>query len=272
MTVIVYPPLKSAEQFATPPIFCKYDMKQPVNNSENLLQDHCLQAQNLLALQEHERLKVSLNLQETIGRSLAALKVMGQNMSAMPKKKEETYRQTLAQWTSILDQCIDSVRALATSLQPPDLLQNDLQHAIEILSRKTEQRIGTNIDFRATGLARLCPVTDYSIAINLYRVVQEALRNIEAHAAAQHIEMRIIAAGSSILISIKDDGRGFDLGELTKETPQSNRFGLFGMRERVRALNGTIKIQSAPTQGTTIFIEVPWQEIYGGVHRDGGHR
>jgi len=89
---------------------------------------------------------------------------------------------------------------------------------------------------------------------------------------AEKVQIRIVAAGSSILLSIEDDGRGFDLAEFRRRNTHSKRFGLLEMEERVRMLHGTIDIRSTPAKGTKIFIELPWQEMYGNGRNNYSHR
>lgn len=230
--------------------------------------EDCLLSQKLLAIWEHERLKLSLDLHDTIARDLSALKLISQDLLATPSQGVHKPTQRMDQWTNLLDHCIDSVQDLANSLRPPDLSQTGLGQAVAALCHEVEQEIGTAIRFRSTGLSRLCPITDYDIAVNLYRVAQEALNNIKQHASAQKVQIRIVAAGSSILLSIEDDGRGFDLAEFRRRITHSNRFGLLEMEERIRVLDGTIDIRSTPGKGTKIFIEIPWQEMYGNERND----
>ncbi len=252
---------------------CQKSLVMEANReTEGSQREDCLHSQKLLAIWEHERLKLSLDLQGTIARDLSALKLISQDLLATPRQGGQKPTQRIDQWTNLLDHCIGSVQDLANSLRPPDLSQTGLGQAVAALCHEVEQEIGTAIQFRSTGLSRLCPITDYGIAVNLYRVAQEALNNIKRHASAQKVQIRIVAAGSSILLSIEDDGRGFDLTEFRRKITHSSRLGLLEMEERVRVLGGTINIRSTPGKGTKLFIEIPWQEMYGNERNDYSHR
>ena len=92
------------------------------------------------------------------------------------------------------------------------------------------------------------------IASCLYRVTQEALRNVAKHAASRRCTVRLLGSGEEILLSIKDFGVGFD--------PEASRnqgigLGIVGMQERVRLVNGTFSIQSIPGRGTQILVRIP---------------
>ena len=106
----------------------------------------------------------------------------------------------------------------------------------------------------------------------LYRVVQEALKNIARHAAARNVEISLNLNDGQANVSIIDDGIGFDMTELSIETikeiegedlllPNNTRgLGLLGMQERIELLGGDLEIDSAPGNGTQIHIRVPIQE------------
>ena len=87
----------------------------------------------------------------------------------------------------------------------------------------------------------------------IYRIVQESLTNISRYAKAGEVKIRVSFKPDEIDVSISDDGRGFDPGEvMIKKT-----FGLLGMRERALTLGGDLMILSRPGRGTTIAVKVP---------------
>jgi signal transduction histidine kinase len=91
----------------------------------------------------------------------------------------------------------------------------------------------------------------------LYRILQEALNNIQRHANAGHVTIRLIAAFPNIILRIIDDGKGFDIAHRMAEARNEKRMGLRSMKERVSLLGGDFKIKSFPDKGTKILIEVP---------------
>jgi two-component system sensor histidine kinase DegS len=99
------------------------------------------------------------------------------------------------------------------------------------------------------------------LEVTLYRVIQEAASNIQRHAQAKHVSVRLRFRKGDIMVQIRDDGRGFDVEEAitTKDRPRG--LGLLGMKERIELMNGTIGIRSRPgNSGTRIDIEVPLSE------------
>jgi two-component system nitrate/nitrite sensor histidine kinase NarX len=89
--------------------------------------------------------------------------------------------------------------------------------------------------------------------VQLTRIVQEALTNVRKHAQASQVRMALIPNGRKLSLRIKDDGRGFDVD---RAQSRQGRFGLLAMQERAELLGGSLRIESAPGQGTTITVEI----------------
>jgi signal transduction histidine kinase len=103
---------------------------------------------------------------------------------------------------------------------------------------------------QADTLPPLGPATEQE----LFRIAQEALSNVVRHAAAHEVQVGLCEEGSTIVLTVADDGRGFDPGH---RSVSSRRLGLVSMRERAVDLGGALAIESAPGQGTTVRAEVP---------------
>jgi signal transduction histidine kinase len=95
------------------------------------------------------------------------------------------------------------------------------------------------------------------VAVNLYRIVQEALSNIARHAEAQMITIRLTWEGARLILTVHDDGRGFTVPVAFHELTTDGHFGLVGMQERVDLIGGEWMIDSSPGCGTTV--RVVWQ-------------
>ena len=83
------------------------------------------------------------------------------------------------------------------------------------------------------------------------------MNNISKHAQASQADIRLIASGSNVILRIEDNGSGFMQEDVFRKVRQEKRFGLLGMQERVRMMNGSFRLQSAPGEGVKIFIEFP---------------
>jgi signal transduction histidine kinase len=118
-------------------------------------------------------------------------------------------------------------------------------------------RTGVAIGVEANaGAEALRPET----AIAAFRIVQEAVNNTLRHASASRITVSVRTDAKRLLLSVRDDGQGFDVAEALRRAASGGHLGLLGMRERVEALGGRLEIDSAPGQGTEIRASVPLEE------------
>ena len=92
---------------------------------------------------------------------------------------------------------------------------------------------------------------------HLYRITQEALNNIAKHAFANHVSVLLESREQNLILIIEDDGRGFDPAKLGKPRESGRGLGLLGMQERASLIGGDVEIESAPDNGTTIYVRVP---------------
>ena len=117
---------------------------------------------------------------------------------------------------------------------------------------------GVKVDFFSAGVDDL--KLDFDTEINLYRLIQEGLNNVKKHANAHRVIIRLVASFPNIILRIEDDGKGFNVKTRYVSAANEKRMGLQNMSERVGLLDGKIKIQSRPMNGTKIFIEIPHKE------------
>lgn len=216
--------------------------------------------QELLAAEEHERKKLAWDLQQKIALDLSLLKAMSLSMAETPFPEEYFLRQELRRFGEQLDGCLENVQDLANNLDVPDLAEIELARAFKIICREMEMRLGIKVGLRTSGLSRLSPQADHALSLTLYRMLQEALSNVERHAKATMVEVRLIAAGSSVIMSVADNGCGFDTATIMAESRGKDLFGLRRMRERVALWQGRFDILSTIGQGTRLEVELPWRE------------
>ncbi|MBU0698935.1 MAG: sensor histidine kinase, partial [Proteobacteria bacterium] len=117
------------------------------------------------------------------------------------------------------------------------------------------EKSGLNVDFTCAGMDVL--KLDNTTNINIYRLVQEGLNNIRKHADTLRATIKLISAYPNIILTIEDDGKGFDVEERLATMNHKKRMGLQSMRERAMLLGGKIAIQSQPGKGTKIVVKVP---------------
>jgi signal transduction histidine kinase len=156
-----------------------------------------------------------------------------------------------------LDRALTSVREISYDLRPASL-DLGLSRAIHQLVEEYSSRNGMKVDFVCAGVDEL--ELDSDTKINLYRLIQESLNNVKKHARATRVTVRLVASFPKIILRVEDNGEGFDLQKERNGSPVNRHMGLWNMNERVGLLQGVMKIDTKPKQGTSILIEIPWKE------------
>jgi signal transduction histidine kinase len=163
-----------------------------------------------------------------------------------------------SEFSTMLKSSIIAVRDLAYELRPPSLGQLDIARTFGAYCEEFGEKVGINVDYYSAGMDELS--LDPDIEINLYRLMQESFHNIKKHAHATNVRVRLIASFPHIILSIEDNGKGFNVKDRMIKASQEKRMGLRSMKERATLLHAKMKILSRLNQGTKIFIEVPYSE------------
>jgi signal transduction histidine kinase len=139
-------------------------------------------------------------------------------------------------------------RTLVTALTPATLEAGTLGDAVRRVTSATGAQVGIEAHAEVTGTPRRLPT---GTEVVLLRVCQEALANVRKHASARQVRVRLCYAGTTVRLTVTDDGKGFD--------PDATHggYGLTGMRDRVRQVGGTVEVASVPGRGTEVSAEVP---------------
>jgi signal transduction histidine kinase len=157
---------------------------------------------------------------------------------------------------------LDELRRLVSDLRPSQLDDLGLVAALRWYSQEVESRTGIAVAF-VTACPRLALPPDQSTVV--FRIAQEALTNVVKHAHAQHVSVRLYCdRPDSAVLTIKDDGWGFDL-ERTLAAPHARAaWGLLGMQERATLAGGRLQIGSEPGRGTEVILTVPLEPSANG--------
>ncbi|MCC6524240.1 MAG: PAS domain S-box protein [Polyangiaceae bacterium] len=199
---------------------------------------------------EEERRRIAVALHDRIGQSLALARM---GLAGARDEVEGGARSKLDHALEFLEQCSADVRALMFELSPPVLYDLGLEEALSWLAEDLERRHGIRIEVRCDALdGSLAPAT----AVLLFRAVRELLANVLEHAQTSAARVTLRRAGSHLLVEVTDDGIGFVPAEVTSGAT-ARGFGLFGVREHLGRLGGTLEIESAPRSGTRVRLQVP---------------
>ncbi len=208
----------------------------------------------LFARQEEERKRIAHELHEDTMQSLFGLALILDSLGDQVVAAEQITRNQVTRVSVLASALIDDLRRLATDLRPPILDMFGLVPALRSYAESRLSEKGVQPRFNAYDVEpRLPPLLE----IGLYRVAQEAIDNVTAHARAKTASITIKREGQLVILAIEDDGDGFDAAEVLADPDAARRLGILSMRERIALLGGTFRIESAPGQGTQVRAEVP---------------
>jgi signal transduction histidine kinase len=163
-------------------------------------------------------------------------------------------RQRFDEISGITSQAIEEVRQITHGLRPYQLDRLGLTQAIR--ASVNQASANSSIQF-ASRVEVIDSVFDKDAEIHVYRIVQEAVTNVVKHSAATEATVVIKKRPGMVLLSIRDNGRGFEPATVPGSTPPELGYGLSGIAERVRILGGMLSIDSKPGEGARVNVEVP---------------
>jgi PAS domain S-box-containing protein len=226
--------------------------------AENALRDSGVQLQalsrRLVELQESERKELARELHDRVGQSLTALKINIDILQpALASQGTPEILARVADSAALLDATMDTIENVMSELRPPMLDDHGLAAALDWHARNFSRRTGIAVAVRGSEPA-LRPALQVEIA--LFRIAQEALNNVAKHARARRVEIELDHVNGECVMSVQDDGIGFDGVEDASDKPKPG-LGMVTMRERAQAVGGHFEVQALPGRGTQLTVRVP---------------
>jgi len=195
-------------------------------------------SQELIVSQEEERMRISKDLHDGLGQRLLVIK-----NRLMASGEAET--------KNMIDETIEEVRSISRDLHPFQLqelgITKALEHTVTQIDENTTLFISSEID-------NIDNIFNREAEVNIYRIVQESLSNILKHAKAEASKVSVKKMANFVVISIKDNGVGFDFADKLQNVKS---LGLKTLVERTRFLNGQMKVESKANNGTTLQFQFP---------------
>jgi PAS domain S-box-containing protein len=220
------------------------DLLESVQQSRRL-------SRRVLEAQETERRRVAMELHDELGQALTAIKI---NLQVGERFMHQTPGELNAENIRIVDEALLQMRRLAYALRPSMLDDLGLASALRWMTEQTAQRSGLVIRFEPDLAGeRLAP----EIEIAVFRIAQEALTNIVRHAHAQNVQMTLQCEGDALVLSLQDDGCGFDLAAVRARAAAGGSLGVLGMEERATLIGAELQIDSLAGQGSRLRLRCP---------------
>lgn len=211
-------------------------------------------AQEIVSAQEKERKRIARDLHDDAGQSLIAL-IINLNLIRLDLPENLTgEKQSLAEAAEMAKATMRKLRLLTHDLRPPELDSLGLNSALKDMCLSVEEQTHLKIEYHGEKISHLPEI----VTISLYRILQESLTNVVKHARATRVEVSLEAGEEALVLSIKDNGRGFDRD--TVNTGRAGGIGLIGIRERLEFIGGQLEIVTQPGLGTQLIARIPWDE------------
>ena len=212
----------------------------------------------LLSAQERERKRISMELHDELGQSLAVLKLQIRAIERGLGEDQQDLKEGCVELLLYLDGVIDDIRRLSRDLSPSILEDLGLQSALKYLINEFSKHYTVGHAFEVEDLDQLFPS---EAQIIIYRIFQECLTNISKHAGATEVSIAVKEDDGLIFLVIEDNGAGFDPALVLARRAAGRGLGLAALDERARMLGGTLEIRSQPGAGTRITCVIPVDQM-----------
>lgn len=213
--------------------------------------------QQVIAATEEERKRVARELHDHTGQALTALIAQ---LTVMAADAENASRSSmLAELRRQVEQILSEVHELSHALRPSSLDDLGLLAALEKHCQMCSERLGITVECEAVGGPddRRFPS---NVEVAVYRIAQEGITNAVRHGRARSVSVLLQRQESKLLVVIEDDGVGFDARDWRGQCVRGAHLGLLGIEERAVMLGGTLRVESHPGSGTSLFVEIPLKD------------
>src|SRR6266446_5956182 len=212
-------------------------------------------SRRLVALQESERRQLSRELHDRVGQNLTALKInLDILQTRLASHGNGEVRARVADSAALLEATMDTIENVMSELRPPMLDDHGLAAALDWHARNFSMRTGIAVAVHGSELV-VRPAPQVEIA--LFRIAQEALNNVAKHARARRVEIALDHANGECVMSVQDDGIGFDYAAIASDAPKPG-LGMVTMRERAQAVGGRFEVRALSDLGTQLTVRVPY--------------
>ena len=205
----------------------------------------------VLEAQETERRRVAHELHDELGQSLTAIKI---NLQAYERLAQGVPDGITAENIRIVEDALKQVRGLAAALRPSMLDDLGLVPALGWMTEQNAMRSGIAMVFE-------CPMPQIRLSADIetacFRIVQEALTNIVRHAQCSHVHIQLIHEDGALVLSVADNGCGFDVAAMRLRAKSGASMGVLGMQERATLIGGTLTMESATGRGSILTLRCP---------------
>ncbi|HLT25012.1 MAG TPA: PAS domain S-box protein [Ignavibacteria bacterium] len=198
--------------------------------------------------QENERKRISRELHDGLAPLLSSVKNNLEVVAPVVEELAEKHRSYFNDSVNQINYAMDEVRTISKDLMPRTLEDFGLVSALRELCERLERTGKLNVTFYKSGITKRLPA---DMETGIYRVVQELVNNAIKHSRASRINVQLIKHKKSVVCTVEDNGRGFDVSK-----SQTKGLGLRNIESRVKSMNGFSNFDSRPGNGTSVTVEI----------------
>jgi PAS domain S-box-containing protein len=235
-----------------PCLMCFFHDTTQRREAQEALQRERRSLERMLRASDHERRLIAYDIHDGLAQELVGAIMQFQVYDQLKDTRPDEARKAYDGGTTLLRQGHVEARRLISGVRPPILDESGVVAAIAHLVHDPAFESGRKLRFRSKVATTRLPSVVESV---VYRIAQEGLTNARNHSKSNRIVVSLIQRRGRLRIEIRDWGVGFDPNAVP-----ANRFGLEGIRERVRLLHGKCRIKSKPGKGTSVVVELPVSE------------
>ena len=228
-------------------------------DNARLYQEVKRERDKILALEEDVRRRLARDLHDGPAQLLASAVLNIEFIQMLWDREPHRVPEELNSLVPLIQKALRQVRTLLFDLRPVIL---ETQGLVAALQMYVEQQRGADPDLAChLEIHGVCGRLEPAAERAIFSIVQEAVGNARKHAHAHNIWIALVARGGTLLVAVRDDGRGFDAAGIAADYGRRGSLGMVNMRERAEAVGGRLSVQSKPGEGTTISLTAPLTQL-----------
>ncbi|MBI4300256.1 MAG: HAMP domain-containing protein, partial [Chloroflexi bacterium] len=215
----------------------------------------------VISAEEEERKRIARELHDETSQEATALMISLDTLLAARDLRLWDLRARLQGSKALAERIVDGVQRMIFDLRPSVLDDLGLASAVRWYAESRLKDVGIDLHLQVEDEEQQLPA---QIEVAVYRAFQEAITNVARHAEARSVRVGLMRSEEALVLTVDDDGKGFDLEHLTPGPDRLEGLGILGMRERLALVGGRLEIDSQVGDGTRVRIEVPLEANGGG--------
>ena len=235
---------------------------QSVELQIEALLDTAVRCRDLLAekkrltdLEEEARKRMARDLHDGPTQVMASIAMRANFARRLMQRDRKAAGEELGRLEEMARQTTKDLRAMLFTLRPLILESHGLAAALAQLADKVQDTHGVNVVLEAA--TDVADGVDPALQGVVFYIAEEALNNARKHAAAEHIRIRLERRGGVLVLEVRDDGVGFNVGAVDATYAQRGSLGMVNMRERAELVGGSLRVESAEGRGTAVTLTLP---------------